>query len=75
MNLERLREKVIERHYPEEKDIQKIRQKYQEISEFIQNEFGVETHFAGSAGRKTCMKGDNDIDIFILLMKKSRKTA
>ena len=73
MNLERLREKVIERHYPEEKDIQKIRQKYQEISEFIQNEFGVETHFAGSAGRKTCMKGDNDIDIFILFDEEIEK--
>lgn len=66
MNLERLREKVIERHYPEENDLQRIREKYQEISEFIEKEFNVETHFAGSAGRKTCMKGDNDIDIFVL---------
>ncbi len=66
MNLKRLREKVIEKNYPNEDELERIRQKYQEISDFIENEFDVETHFAGSAGRKTCMKGDNDIDIFVL---------
>lgn len=66
MNTERLREKVIERHYPNEDDLRRINQKYQEISEFIEKDFNLETHFAGSAGRKTCMKGDNDIDIFVL---------
>lgn len=66
MNLERLREKVIEKHYPEKGDLERIKEKYQEISGFIEKEFEVETHFAGSAGRKTCMKGDNDIDIFVL---------
>lgn len=66
MNLERLREKVIERHYPGENEIQHIKQNYQNISDFIEQKFDIETHFAGSAGRKTCMKGDNDIDIFVL---------
>lgn len=66
MNLERLREKAIERYYPGKDELQRIRNKYQEVSEFIEKEFNVETHFAGSAGRKTCMKGDNDIDIFVL---------
>jgi len=73
MNLERLREKVIERHYPGEDELQRIRQKYQEISEFIEQEFDVKTHFAGSAGRKTCMKGDNDIDIFVLFDEDTEK--
>lgn len=66
MNLERLREKVIEKYYPEESELEEIKQQYGEISEFIEENFGVETHFAGSAGRKTCMKGDRDIDIFLL---------
>lgn len=66
MNLERLREKVIEKYYPEESEQEEIKQQYGEISEFIEENFGVETHFAGSAGRKTCMKGDRDIDIFLL---------
>lgn len=66
MNLKRLREKVIERHYPEKEELQEIKKQHQEISEFIENEFDAKTHFAGSAGRRTCMKGDRDIDIFVL---------
>lgn len=73
MNLERLREKVIEEYYPSDSDLEKIRNKYQEISSFIQDEFGVETHFAGSAGRETCMKGDNDIDVFVLFDEEIKK--
>lgn len=65
MNLERLREKVTERYYPKEEELQHIKDKYREISEFIKQEFNIETHFAGSAGRRTCMKGDKDIDIFV----------
>lgn len=67
MNIERLKEKALEKYYPEEDELQKIKEKYQKIADYIQEEFDVETHFAGSAGRATCMKGDNDIDIFILL--------
>lgn len=73
MNLKRLREKVIEKYYPTEDELQQIRQNYQEISDFIEKEFEVETHFAGSAGRKTCMKGDNDIDIFVLFDEETEK--
>lgn len=66
MNWERLREKVIEKDYPGEEDLEEIRGKYGEISSFIEDEFGVETHFAGSASRQTCMKDDRDIDLFVL---------
>jgi tRNA nucleotidyltransferase (CCA-adding enzyme) len=65
MNLERLREKVIEQYYPEKEELQQIKDKYREISDFIEQEFDVNTHFAGSAGRRTCMKGDKDLDIFV----------
>lgn len=73
MNLERIRQKVLEKHYPDEEQFQKIEDKYEEISEFIETNFEVETHFAGSAGRKTCMQGDNDIDIFVLFPEKLEK--
>ncbi len=66
MDWQRLREKVLEEVYPTEEELESINKKYQEVSDFIEEEFGVETHFAGSAGRQTCMSGDNDIDIFLL---------
>ncbi|MFB6191472.1 MAG: CCA tRNA nucleotidyltransferase, partial [Candidatus Nanohaloarchaea archaeon] len=66
MNFERLREKILDENYPSEEELEETRQKYREISDFIEDEFSRETHFAGSSGRGTCMKGDRDIDIFVL---------
>ncbi|WEL23704.1 CCA tRNA nucleotidyltransferase [Candidatus Nanohalovita haloferacivicina] len=66
MNWERLREKVLEEIYPTEEEFEKIQGLYDKISEYIEEEYGLETHFAGSAGRKTCMAGDKDIDLFVL---------
>lgn len=66
MDFERLREKVLEQNYPEEEALQEARDRYGEISSFIEDEFGLETHFGGSSSRGTCMKGDRDIDIFVL---------
>lgn len=66
MDFERLREKVLEQNYPGEEELEETREKYGEISDFIQEQFSLETHFAGSSSRGTCMKGDRDIDIFVL---------
>lgn len=66
MNWERLREKVLQEIYPSTEDREGIQGKYSEISEFIEQNYSVETHFAGSASRGTGMKGDNDIDLFVL---------
>ena len=66
MNWKRLREKVLEENYPSEDEFERIDSLYTKISSFISKEFGLETHFAGSAGRKTCMAGDRDIDLFML---------
>lgn len=66
MNIERIREKVLEEYGPDSEEIEEARSVYTEISEFIQEEFGLETHFAGSAARETCMSGDKDVDIFVL---------
>ena len=66
MDWTRLRKKILEEIYPDEEEIQEAENLYNEISEFISEEFNLETHFAGSTGRGTCMKGDKDIDIFVL---------
>lgn len=66
MNWERLREKVLEEIYPSEQELENIREKYEELSGFIEEEYSVETHFAGSASRETAMRGDNDIDLFVM---------
>ncbi|QGA80728.1 CCA tRNA nucleotidyltransferase [Candidatus Nanohalobium constans] len=69
MNWKRLREKILEEVYPESKELEEAEELYQNISNFILEEFGLETHFAGSSGRGTCMTGDKDIDVFVLFPK------
>ena len=69
MNWKRLRQKILEEHYPDDKELKETRSKYKEISELISEKYGLETHFAGSASRETCIKGDKDIDIFVLFPK------
>ncbi|PSG99607.1 MAG: CCA tRNA nucleotidyltransferase [Nanohaloarchaea archaeon SW_4_43_9] len=71
MEWKRLREKIIEGTYPREQELEELRQKYREISDFIEREFGMSTHFAGSASRGTCMKNDGDLDIFILFQEET----
>ena len=66
MNWKRLRQKVLEEIYPDEEELEEARAVYQEISDFIAEEYNLETHFAGSTSRGTCMKGDKDLDIFVL---------
>lgn len=74
MEWKRLREKVLEENYPESEELEQLRQRYQEIADYIQQEFGIDTHFAGSASRGTCMRADNDIDIFLLFPEKLEET-
>ncbi|MFB6241656.1 MAG: CCA tRNA nucleotidyltransferase [Candidatus Nanosalina sp.] len=66
MNWENLREKVVEKKYPDEEEFDRLWKKYKEVSEYIEGEYGIETFFAGSAGRGTCVSGDRDIDIFLM---------
>ena len=75
MNWTRVRDKVIEENYPDTKELRDARNVYDKISSYIKGEFGLETHFAGSTGRGTCMSGDKDIDLFVLFPKDTdRKT-
>ncbi len=62
---EKIRRKALNRLYPEERDLKELEEAYTEIEEFIESK-GLEAFFAGSAGRGTCMKGDRDIDVFIM---------
>lgn len=74
MNWQRLREKILEKYYPTEEEFTKIQEQYSEISSYIEDEYGLETHFAGSASRKTCVSGDQDLDIFILFPEEIDRT-
>ncbi|WP_414837504.1 CCA tRNA nucleotidyltransferase [Candidatus Nanosalina sp. VS9-1] len=63
---EKIRRKAVDQFYPEQEEFDELERAYEKISGFIQEEFGFETFFAGSAGRKTCMTGDRDLDLFVL---------
>ena len=65
MDWERIRDKAVSRLYPKTEETEELKDTYNEISAFIESEFGYETFFAGSAGRGTCVKGDRDIDVFV----------
>ncbi len=66
MDWKRIREKVLDDFYPTEEEAQETRELYERISHFIKSEFSRDTHFAGSASRRTNVRGDKDIDIFVL---------
>lgn len=66
MEWQRIREKALERYGPTQEELDESLKKYQEVSDIVEEEFGLKTHFAGSASRGTCMAGDKDIDIFVL---------
>lgn len=66
MEWARVRKKVIEQNYPDQKELRQAREVYDRIAAFIEGEYGLETHFAGSTSRGTCMSGDKDIDLFVL---------
>lgn len=70
MDWKKLRQKLVRQKYPDTEELEELREQYEKISEHITEEFGVETFFAGSAGRKTCMKGDRDIDLFLMFPEK-----
>ena len=73
MNWKRLREKILEKFYPTQEELEHLEELYKEISVYIESEYGFETFFAGSAGRKTCVKGDRDIDVFVLFPEETQR--
>lgn len=73
MNWERLREKLLEKYYPEEEELEKATRLYSKLSGYIEEEHGLSTHFAGSTGRRTCMTGDKDIDLFVLFPENTER--
>ncbi len=66
MELEKLKQRAIREFYPDEKELQESQRIFEKIEAFIQEEYGFDSHFAGSASRGACMTGDKDIDVFIL---------
>ncbi len=66
MKLEKIRNRAINDYYPEKEELEESREIFEKIEDYIQEKYGLDSHFAGSASRGTCMAGDKDIDVFIL---------
>lgn len=66
MDLQTVKKKALEEYYPGQKELDKAQETFNKISGFIEKNHGFESHFAGSASRQTCRKGDKDIDVFVL---------
>ncbi len=71
MELEKVKKKVLKKYYPSTEELKESRQLFQEIQSLIKETYGLNSHFAGSASRGTCRKGDKDIDIFVLFSKET----
>lgn len=75
MNWNRLRDKILDENYPDEDELEEARELYRKISDYIADDFDLETHFAGSTSRETCMAGDKDIDVFVLFSPEVSQTT
>ncbi len=73
--IQKLKEKVLEKITPTKKEIQEERELSREIIKKIKSMKGIhlDAILAGSLSRNTHLKGDKDIDIFILFDKKIPK--
>ncbi|MFO7794277.1 MAG: CCA tRNA nucleotidyltransferase [Candidatus Nanohaloarchaea archaeon] len=66
MELEKIKQRAVNEFYPEKEELDSSNRIFEKIQAFIQEEYSLESHFAGSASRGTCMTGDKDIDTFVL---------
>jgi len=66
MDIQQVKEKALEEYYPGQEELDEAQQIFGRISSVINQKYGLESHFAGSASRETCRKGDKDIDVFVL---------
>ena len=66
MELEKVKQRAVKEFYPGQEELDSSNRIFEKIQAFIQEEYGLESHFAGSASRGTCMTGDKDIDAFVL---------
>lgn len=73
MDLQTVKQKALEKYYPDEEELEQAQETYRKIADFILVEHGLESHFAGSASRETCRKGDKDIDIFVLFPEETSR--
>jgi tRNA nucleotidyltransferase (CCA-adding enzyme) len=73
MGWNEIRGDVLNKIYPAKEELESARSLYLDISDFIDKQYGLETHFAGSTSRGTCMKGDKDIDIFVLFSERTSR--
>jgi CCA-adding enzyme len=74
MKWEKLRQKVLDKFYPSRQELEELETLYSDISTFIESEYGLETFFAGSAGRETCVADDKDIDVFVLFPEDTERS-
>ena len=60
-----LKQKVLDRILPEEKERQESQQMFEKIKDFVSEEFGLEAGLMGSLAKDTFLSGDKDLDIFV----------
>ena len=60
-----LKQKVLDRILPEERERQESQQMFEKIREFIAEEYGLEAGLMGSLAKDTFLSGDKDLDIFV----------
>jgi len=66
MNWQNTRKDLLEQYYPGKDEIENVKQIYSTVSEFIEDEYDLDTSLAGSSGRETFVSGEGDVDVFVL---------
>ncbi len=73
MTLEKVKEKILESHYPKQSELEESAKLFKRIKTLIETEYGLKSHFAGSASRGTCRAGDKDVDVFVLFPQETSR--
>lgn len=65
MSSEAVKEQVLERVLPDQEERDALQDMFQQIKEFIEEEYGLEALLMGSTAKDTFIAGDKDLDIFV----------
>ena len=69
----KIKQTVLKKIKPSEKEVNESLNLFKKIQKFIKTEFNLECELMGSVAKKTFLKGNKDLDIFVLFPKKIKE--
>ncbi|MCJ7450284.1 MAG: CCA tRNA nucleotidyltransferase [Candidatus Nanohaloarchaeota archaeon QJJ-9] len=64
-----IEEKVLKKTWPDQAEVKAVQKQFQDIKQFVKEEFGKKAGLMGSTAKRTFITGDKDLDIFVYFSK------